>query len=68
MDARKCDRCGAVYTGFRFMLRKVFDRSAIGRFDIYTDWEITNKTYDLCPACRKELEEWLKGKKKEAKQ
>ena len=38
MDARKCDRCGAVYTGFRFMLRKVFDRIAIGSFDIYSGW------------------------------
>ena len=61
MNAKKCDRCGEIYGE---MNKKGFDEyMQLVSIDALRDNKIS-RTYDLCPKCNDELQEWLmKGMK-----
>ena len=57
-EAKKCDRCGNYYDGYG----KNKQADSIGKFNsqVITRSDC-DKRYDVCPACMKEFERWLKN-------
>ena len=62
MQAMKCDRCGKFYE--HYAGSKIFyettKANAVSLIDIDLERKhYSRKTYDLCPECMKELEDFL---------
>ena len=52
-DAKKCDRCGAFYEGYRGKRHYIMEQNSEGYLD-------------LCPVCSDSFESWLTLRPKEA--
>lgn len=62
MRAKKCDRCGKLYEHYDGLSR--FKKTEQANAVIFIDRDLDEKywgrkTYDLCPECMKELEDFL---------
>lgn len=69
MRAMKCDRCGQLYEYYYGdkTFKDTEKANAIKLID--EDWDNKcwyRKTYDLCPDCMREFEDYLKGKSYES--
>lgn len=65
MRAMKCDRCGKLYGCKTF--KNTENANAIKLIDKNLDKEYwSRKTYDLCPDCMREFEDFLKGESYES--
>lgn len=65
MLAKKCDRCGVLYEMYNVPDNK---NKINGLMTLNIDYQnsyFKHGPYDLCPACSKELTEWLNGAKGE---
>lgn len=62
MDAKKCDRCGALYDPWAFG----DSESNAWRYSVVKDCHPYPEEHelDLCHNCKYELEKWLEGDKK----
>lgn len=63
MRARKCDRCGCYYDTYQGSMKfeKTGRANALCLIDRFEDNNnMSRKSYDLCPRCMQELEEFLK--------
>ena len=63
MRARKCDRCGCYYDTYQGKMKfeKTGGANALLLIDRFEDNKaMSRKSYDLCPRCMQELEEFLK--------
>ena len=63
MRARKCDRCGCYYDTYQGIMKfeKTGRATALWLIDRFEDNKaMSRKSYDLCPRCMQELEEFLK--------
>lgn len=63
MRARKCDRCGCYYDTYQGKMKfeKTGGANALWLIDRFEDNKaMSRKSYDLCPRCMQELEEFLK--------
>lgn len=65
MRAMKCDRCGKLYEHYDGC--ETFKKTEKANAAILIDKDLdkkywSRKTYDLCPDCMREFEDFLKGK------
>lgn len=63
MRARKCDRCGCYYDTYQGNMKfeKTGRANALWLIDRFEDNKaMSRESYDLCPRCMQELEEFLK--------
>jgi hypothetical protein len=61
-DAKICDRCGNFYQTHGVNGLQSTDKLNIFEDDINHERH-NSKFFDLCPNCRQELDNWLKGMK-----
>ena len=63
MTVKKCDRCGAIYEPQKYETDEHNISSCLRISKQYSYSSAKEEMYDLCPACTKSLEKWLKKEK-----
>lgn len=60
MEAKRCDRCGALYDDSMNVPGAVYRLIWMPEYHSHYD---TEERVDLCPTCQEELKEWMNARR-----